>query len=178
MPHKCPTSVTSTRIHHGSITRRTRSAHPRNPGIQLFPRFPAVRLTLSKTTERLAERRQSVREKNTIVDDQPRVCFRRPFPQFHGTYWQFVAKPSRPMTIGGGGGGDRNMLRVPVLADGLRDWSFGVFNCFSDLPTCKLCTTTTYRHLQYPNSLCDFRPPVNVLLLLCIRSEQAAICPP
>jgi hypothetical protein len=176
MPQQVPHICHYCRIHHGSITRRTRSAHPRNPGIQLFPQFPAVRLTLSKTTER----RQSVREKtrNTIVDDQPRVCFRQPFSRFHGTHWQFAAKSSRPMTIGGSGGGDRNMLRVPVLADGLRDWSFGVFNCFSDLPTCKLCTTTTCLHLQYHNSLCDFRPPVNVLLLLCLRSEQAAICPP
>jgi len=45
-----------------------------------------------------------------------------------------------PMTVPATGGGDRNMLRVPVLADGLREWSFGLFDCFSDLPTCVAAT--------------------------------------
>ncbi|KAF8480030.1 PLAC8 family-domain-containing protein [Russula ochroleuca] len=36
------------------------------------------------------------------------------------------------------GGGDRNLLRIPVLGNGLRSWSFGLFDCFSDLPTCVL----------------------------------------
>ncbi|KAI0301247.1 hypothetical protein BC826DRAFT_988336, partial [Russula brevipes] len=40
----------------------------------------------------------------------------------------------------GDGGGDRNALRVPVMADGLRSWSYPLFDCFSDLPTCVLST--------------------------------------
>jgi len=31
-------------------------------------------------------------------------------------------------------GGDRNAYRVPVMGDGLRSWSFGLFDCLSDLP--------------------------------------------
>jgi hypothetical protein len=34
------------------------------------------------------------------------------------------------------GGGDRNALKVPVGDDGLRDWSYGLFDCFADLRTC------------------------------------------
>jgi hypothetical protein len=33
-------------------------------------------------------------------------------------------------------GGDRNALRVPIMSDGLRSWSYELFDCFSDLPTC------------------------------------------
>ncbi|KAI0267421.1 PLAC8 family-domain-containing protein [Gloeopeniophorella convolvens] len=35
-----------------------------------------------------------------------------------------------------GGGGDRNAQRVPIMGDGLRTWSFGLLDCFADLPTC------------------------------------------
>lgn len=75
MPHICCQDPS----HHGCITGRARPAYPRNPGIQFFPRFPAAQLTLIKETEL----RQSAREKSTIVDGQPKVCFRSPFPQFH-----------------------------------------------------------------------------------------------
>ena len=74
-------------------------------------------------------------------------------------------------------GGDRNALKVPVFDDGSRSWSFGLFDCFSDLPTC-MCglRSINYRHLQFPGSLRvgDFRCPVDVLLLLCLFAEQAA----
>ncbi|KAH9988095.1 PLAC8 family-domain-containing protein [Russula compacta] len=40
--------------------------------------------------------------------------------------------------IGSQSGGDRNALRVPIMGDGLRPWSYGLFDCFSDLPTCVL----------------------------------------
>jgi len=56
-------------------------------------------------------------EKRRIVNDQP--------------------QPSGPMVPSRvGGGGDRNAHRVSIMGDGLRDWSYGLFDCLSDLPTC------------------------------------------
>jgi hypothetical protein len=53
-----------------------------------------------------------------------------------------------------GVGGDRNSFRVPIMADGLRAWSFGLLDCFSDLPTCMYdLWSTTYRRLQISGSL-------------------------
>ena len=47
-------------------------------------------------------------------------------------------------------GGNMNALNMPVMGDGFRDWSFGLFDCFADLSTCMYDTqSTTYRHLQY-----------------------------
>ena len=34
------------------------------------------------------------------------------------------------------GGGDRNALKVPVMEDGLRGWSYDIFDCFADRRTC------------------------------------------
>ncbi|KAN0124416.1 PLAC8 family domain containing protein [Russula decolorans] len=41
-----------------------------------------------------------------------------------------------PKNAQDGGGGDRNALRVPVMEDGLRGWSYDIFDCFSDRRTC------------------------------------------
>ena len=41
-----------------------------------------------------------------------------------------------PRNAQNGGGGDRNALRVPVMEDGLRGWSYGIFDCFADWRTC------------------------------------------
>ena len=64
--------------------------------------------------------------------------------------------PMTPMNAQNRGGGDRNALRVPVMEDGLRGWSYDLFDCFADRRTC-MCdlrsTTFSYRHLQYPDSL-------------------------
>ncbi|KAH9968112.1 PLAC8 family-domain-containing protein [Russula dissimulans] len=60
-------------------------------------------------------------EKNRIVNAQPR--------------------PSGPMDPNRlRGGGNRNAHRVSIMGDGLRDWSFGLFECMSDLPTCLRAT--------------------------------------
>ena len=54
-----------------------------------------------------------------------------------------------------GGGGDRNALRIPVMEDGLRGWSYDIFDCFADRRAC-MCglwpgQLLYRRHLQYPN---------------------------
>jgi hypothetical protein len=59
----------------------------------------------------------------------------RNFANSYGTNHPLAGKPSRPM-MSTNGGGDRNTLRIPILSDGLRSWSFGLFDCFADLPTC------------------------------------------
>jgi hypothetical protein len=79
------------------------------------------------------------------------------------------------------GGGDRNALRVPVMEDGLRGWSYDIFDCFADRRTCMCGLSVNYFivNLQCPNSLAgDFRRPVLLLLLLCLFAEQAAIRAP
>jgi hypothetical protein len=50
--------------------------------------------------------------------------------------------------------GNRNALKVPVMEDGLRGWSYGIFDCFSDPREC-MCglRSTTLSSLPYPNSL-------------------------
>ena len=50
--------------------------------------------------------------------------------------------------------GDRNARKVPVMEDGLRGWSYGIFDCFSDPREC-MCglRSTTLSSLPYPNSL-------------------------
>lgn len=41
------------------------------------------------------------------------------------------------MTVTGAGlGGNRNALNKPVQSNGLRDWSFGIFDYFSECGTC------------------------------------------
>ena len=76
-------------------------------------------------------------------------------------------------------GGDRNAMRVPVMGDGLRHWSFGLFDCFADLSTC------TYDSHPLPIATCsiiswligDSRPPGNDLSLLYLLAEPAAVYP-
>jgi hypothetical protein len=50
--------------------------------------------------------------------------------------------------------GNRNALKVPVMEDGWRGWSYGIFDCFSDPREC-MCglRSTTLMSLPYPNSL-------------------------
>ena len=43
------------------------------------------------------------------------------------------------MTVSGAGlGGNRNSLNKPLQPSGQRDWSFGIFECFSACGTCLL----------------------------------------
>ena len=98
-------------------------------------------------------------DKNAFVKDQPKVCFRdHPSPICDLT--SNFAKASMPMTpknTQNGGGGDRNALRVPVMEDGLRGWSYDIFDCFADRRTCmcglRSTTLSSTCRLQYPNSL-------------------------
>ncbi|KAI0264634.1 PLAC8 family-domain-containing protein [Gloeopeniophorella convolvens] len=56
-------------------------------------------------------------------------------------------QPTNPMMPTAGGGGRKNVHDVPVQSDGLREWSFGLFNCLGDLPTCcraLLCPCVVY----------------------------------
>jgi len=39
------------------------------------------------------------------------------------------------MSVNNAGGGNRNALNKPFAADGAREWSYGVFDCFSDAST-------------------------------------------
>ncbi|EDR01540.1 uncharacterized protein LACBIDRAFT_310869 [Laccaria bicolor S238N-H82] len=36
------------------------------------------------------------------------------------------------------GGGNRNALNLPLDAEGKRDWSYGLCECFGDMDTCRL----------------------------------------
>ena len=40
-------------------------------------------------------------------------------------------------------GGNRNAMNMLVMGDGLRDWSYGLFDCFADLSTCMYDTQST-----------------------------------
>lgn len=53
----------------------------------------------------------------------------------YGTNDLLAVQSTRPM-MPSNVGGDRNALRVPIMSDGLRSWSYELFDCFSDLPTC------------------------------------------
>jgi len=85
------------------------------------PRSPGIQLT---------DPGRSTRERSVAVDDQP--------------------KPTRPMMpMPSNIGGDRNALRMPIMSDGLRSWSYELFDCFSDLPTCVLsCCCCCYVYSQ------------------------------
>ena len=61
-----------------------------------------------------------------------------------------LPQPTRPM-MPSNVGGDRNALRVPIMSDGLRSWSYELFDCFSDLPTCMYSLwTTTHYYMLFP----------------------------
>ncbi|KAI0273900.1 PLAC8 family-domain-containing protein [Russula aff. rugulosa BPL654] len=60
-------------------------------------------------------------DKNAIVKDQPKASV-----------------PMSPRNTQDNGGGDRNALRIPVMEDGLRGWSYDIFDCFADKRTCAL----------------------------------------
>ena len=66
-------------------------------------------------------------------------------------------------------------LGYPFMSDGLRSWSFGLFDCFADLPTCISLPVAT-------GSSCwltvNIRRPGNVLLQLRLLAKQAAVHPP
>jgi len=67
-------------------------------------------------------------DKNAIVKDQPKPSL-----------------PMAPENVRNGGGGDRNALKVPVMEDGLRGWSYGLYDCFADRKTCALaCCCSCY----------------------------------
>jgi len=55
-----------------------------------------------------------------------------------GTPGAYATQPqgTPQMSVGGGTGGNRNAMSKPVNANGQRDWSFGVFDCFSACGTC------------------------------------------
>lgn len=55
-----------------------------------------------------------------------------------------------PMMSTNVGGGNRNALRVPVLADGLRTWSYGLLDCLTDLPMrmCGILSSPPTQHHQ------------------------------
>jgi hypothetical protein len=128
----------------------------------------------------VSEPRMSSMDRNEVVKDQPKVCFNsETTPQSHDmTNWQFATKPSMPMTpknAQNGGGGNRNALRVPVMEDGLRGWSYDIFDCFADRRTC-MCglRSSTLSSPAVSQLTGDFRRPVLLLLLLCLFTEQAA----
>ena len=70
--------------------------------------------------------------------------------------------------------GDRNALRIPVMEDGLRGWSYDIFDCCADRKTC-MCGRWSTLSCQLTG---DFRRTVLLLLLLCLFTEQAAIGAP
>jgi len=65
------------------------------------------------------EPRKSSMDKAPIVDDQPKASM-----------------PMSPKNAEASSGGNRNTLRVPVGEDGLRQWSYELFDCFADRRTC------------------------------------------
>ena len=73
------------------------------------------------------------------------------------------------------GGGNRNALGIPVMEDGLREWSYDLFDCFADyrICMCGLCSATLSSH-AVSQLTGDFSCPVLFLLLLCLLTEQAA----
>jgi len=103
------------------------SAPPSEPDV--YPPLPPPRSPAPRSPGRQpTDATRSIREKSVAVDDQPR--------------------PTRPM-MPSNVGGDRNTLRVPIMSDGLRSWSYELFDCFSDLPTCVLsCCCCCYVYSQ------------------------------
>jgi hypothetical protein len=84
-----------------------------------------------------------------------------------------------PKNAQNGGGGNRNALRVPVMEDGLRGWSYDIFDCFADRRTC-MCglRSSTLSSPAVSQLTGDFRRPVLLLLLLRLFTEQAAVGAP
>ena len=93
-------------------------------------------------------------------------------PQSHATNEQSATKASIPMTPKNTQG-DRNALRVPVMEDGLRGWSYDIFDCFADLRTC-MCglRSTTLLSLQYTNSLVIQAPYLLAVAAIAIHGTS------
>ena len=51
-----------------------------------------------------------------------------------------MSKAMAPMSLGG----DRNAKNKPIGADGKREWSNGLMNCFADSSACKLSSFIPY----------------------------------
>ena len=77
------------------------------------------------------------------------------------------------------GRGNRNALGIPVIEDGLRGWSYDLFDCFADRRTC-MCglRSTTLWPPTVSQLIGGFRRRVLFLLLLCLFTGQAAIGAP
>lgn len=154
---------------------------PRSPAIQVIQvSNPVAGLRTPELTPfKLTDPGRSTREKSVVVDDQPRVCFRSPSAGSYRTNYPLAAQPTRPM-MPSNVGGDRNALRMPIMSDGLRSWSYELFDCFSDLPTCMYgLWSTTHHYLPFSSlHFANLRRPVMLLLLLCLLAEQATVYPP
>jgi hypothetical protein len=153
----------STREQSIAVDDRPDLPHPlRSPGIQVSDPVAGLRtpeLTLFKSTGP----RRSTRDRSIVVDNQPRVCLRSPSARLHGTNYLLAAQPTRPM-MPSNVGGDRNALKMPIMSDGLRSWSYELFDCFSDLPTCMYGLLVNYPSLPaVPSSL----PTSGVLSCCC-----------
>jgi len=59
-------------------------------------------------------------------------------PQAKPPIVNYQPQPSLPMSVTGGG--NRNSLGVPVLTDGLREWSYSLTDCLAEPSTCVLST--------------------------------------
>lgn len=68
--------------------------------------------------------------KKVLVNTQPQVCVHACLP-VDGTLscaWVAFSQCTVPMSSGG----NKNALNCPIGPDGKRDWSYGLFDCFSD----------------------------------------------
>jgi hypothetical protein len=72
----------------------------------------------------------SANSKRELISSQPQVCVDG-FPS-STAYSLFVSKNVRQMATGS----RRNALNREIGADGLRDWSYGLFDCFSEWGIC------------------------------------------
>ncbi len=81
--------------------------------------------------------------KKSTIDIQPQVCCFYPVSQLTGVTQLYVAghlahcvfsQGTAPMQVGG----NRNAKNCPIGPDGMRDWSFGLFDCFSRGNLCTL----------------------------------------
>ena len=71
-------------------------------------------------------------------------------------------------------GGNKNALNRAIGEDGMRDWSFGIFDC---LPRCRLCTKTNSIDPSHRVANPVFRFIGYVLSLRRLWAKQAAFTP-